>query len=171
MLPAKAGPLDLGEEEKRSMDRQASSVSFVISPTRTSDVGPPGPSPVNAAFRQTARSVKQPRKTRPSLNLFGGGQKQKQQSTSSLVSIKNSEEEGLWENAAIEDSSQVEFPKDGRRCPIFDPFTPYRVAWDLAMMGAILFVMIVTPFEMAFIADPGTFIRLPAAPSSVRMLA
>ena len=167
MLPAKAGPLDLGEEEKRSMDRQASSVSFVISPTRTSDVGPPGPSPVNAAFRQTARSVKQPRKTRPSLNLFGGGQKQKQQSTSSLVSIKNSEEEGLWENAAIEDSSQVEFPKDGRRCPIFDPFTPYRVAWDLAMMGAILFVMIVTPFEMAFIADPGTFIRLPAAPSSV----
>ena len=64
MLPAKAGPLDLGEEEKRSMDRQASSVSFVISPTRTSDVGPPGPSPVNAAFRQTARSIKQPRKTR-----------------------------------------------------------------------------------------------------------
>ncbi|KAH8049973.1 phosphorelay sensor kinase [Aureococcus anophagefferens] len=109
MLPAKAGPLDLGEEE-RSMERQASSVSFVISPTRTSDVGPPGPSPVNAAFRQTARNVKQPRR-RGVAEFVGGGQKQKQQSTSSLVSIKNSEEEGLWENAAIEDSSQVEFPR------------------------------------------------------------
>ena len=152
------------EESKQACLGGSRGVSFEGEGFDECGAGPPGASPPAAAARST-KARKSKASQRPSLHLFG--EKKRQQSTSSLISVKNAEEDDdLWDCAAIEDSSQVEFPEDRRAFPIFDPFNPYRVTWDAMMMIAILFVMIVTPFEMAFIADPGTFVRLPAAPSS-----
>lgn len=94
-------------------------------------------------------------------------------STASLVDVKTAEDDDIWASATTtEDVSQVEFPRGaGGLTPVFDPFSVTRLAWDTLMLGAIFFVVVVTPFEMAFIASSGTFLRPPRTRASVGLWA
>ena len=54
---------------------------------------------------------------------------------------------------AFEDMRETVFPSHKAHRLVMNPLMEWRLHWDIAMMVLIVFVMIVTPFELAFVSS------------------
>ena len=87
----------------------------------------------------------------------------RQQSLNSLVSqtVEEDEEEVHEPPAAdLEEEVALElegFPEVGSFWKSLNPMEPWRINWDIGMLFMILFVMLVTPFELTFVSGDRPF--------------
>ena len=59
------------------------------------------------------------------------------------------------EKELLDDMRSNKFPRHRAHWLIMDPLQRWRLKWDILMMLMICFVMIVTPFELAFVSAVG----------------
>jgi hypothetical protein len=59
------------------------------------------------------------------------------------------------EKELLDDMRSNKFPRHRAHWLIMDPLQKWRLKWDILMMLMICFVMIVTPFELAFVSAVG----------------
>lgn len=91
------------------------------------------------------------------------GMPMRQQSLNSLVSqTVEEDEEEVHEPAAVDLEEEVAlelegFPEMGKFWKALNPMEPWRINWDIGMLFMILFVMLVTPFELTFVSGDRPF--------------
>lgn len=91
------------------------------------------------------------------------GMPMRQQSLNSLVSqTVEEDEEEVHEAPAVDLEEEVAlelegFPEMGSFWRSLNPMEPWRINWDIGMLFMILFVMLVTPFELTFVSGDRPF--------------
>lgn len=92
--------------------------------------------------------------SRPSMRQLA-----RSKSLHTIIQEKQEEEEEDGENYDFLSVFETEHPFHGlrpgdyRHRLIMNPSEPWRVSWDLVMLGMIVYVMIVAPFELTFVSD------------------
>ena len=59
------------------------------------------------------------------------------------------------EKELLDDMRSNKFPRHRAHWLVMDPLQKWRLKWDILMMLLICFVMVVTPFELAFVSAVG----------------
>ena len=71
-----------------------------------------------------------------------------------LIGLTEKHDDDL-EKELLDDMRSNKFPRHRAHWLIMDPLQKWRLKWDILMMLLICFVMVVTPFELAFVSAVG----------------
>ena len=71
-----------------------------------------------------------------------------------LIGLTEKHDDDL-EKELLDDMRSNKFPRHRAHWLVMDPLQKWRLKWDILMMLLICFVMVVTPFELAFVSAVG----------------